>query len=538
MHITKISIKNFRSFGPEPQVLETQPGLNVIVGENNSGKSSLFSAVESALAQRAIDKSDHPFGELKEPSSISVEATFHPEERDWLVEKQFGRTLSAITEEKGKDFRGLIGRLGSELFSAMRTTVSAINQPDLALGPGKVAQNSIVYPWGVKNESHLDAVLLGMRSMGVRAYLESQRCNLNFGHDIPSHLHHLSEESFRRFADVRPRPEGRGVSEGAGIRESFDGTTTANFLFNLLAGDVTQRAKYERIKALFGEFFPGLTFAVPVFGGRPHIVFGRAGKQYDILQAKVGTGVLEVLTILANVEGRRRGILVVEEPGSHLHPHAQRALQRLIVKLSENNQVFVLTHSPEFVNWANLKGLFRVAVKEGVSKVFTVPKDLVGKDEAALVQALRDPRKHDLLFARAVGLVEGETERAFLEEVGPRAGKALDLNSVSLVDVGGEGHYIPFIRFLDALSIPVRCLRDKAPNGLHEKYKPLFRTPGAEFEDYMKAQGNGDLLDEAVRATGKSKARAGRYMGEKIALEKVPAIYLDFLTELEALAKA
>lgn len=536
MHITKISIQNFRSFGPEPQTLLTQPGVNVVVGENNSGKSSLFAAVEIALKLQRVPPADFPFGDLTQAPSVCVESAFSPSERARFVYRHFGKALQEIRLISGEDLNGLVPPLGESLFGAASHLVGS-GDPVANLGPGKVIGPALIYPGATKMASDLKSVLRSMNKQGIRAALEQERINIHVEASPADTIREFATDAFRKFSDIRPRPEGKGVDEGAEILESFDGTSTANYLFNLYAGDAERRAKYERIEALFSEFFPGLTFAVSVHGNRPHIVFGRVGKRYDIPQARLGTGVLEVLTILANVEGKSEGVLVLEEPGCHLHPHAQRALQRLILELSKANQVFVVTHSPEFVNWADFKALFRVAVKDSVSKVFSVPPDLTGNDEAALVQALRDRRKHDLLFARAVGLVEGETERAFLEVVSPRIGKDPDLASVSLLDVGGEGQYVPFIRFLQALSIPVRCLRDKAPNGISPKYKELFRTPGAEFEDFMRAQGHGALLDEAIAATGKSKPRAGRYMAEKIALDKVPQIYLDFLADLETVAK-
>jgi recombinational DNA repair ATPase RecF len=62
MWIKQIQIRNFRSFGTTSQTMVAEPGLNVIVGENNVGKSSIFRAVELAVNQHARTPGDAPWG--------------------------------------------------------------------------------------------------------------------------------------------------------------------------------------------------------------------------------------------------------------------------------------------------------------------------------------------------------------------------------------------------------------------------------------------------------------------------------------------
>jgi predicted ATP-dependent endonuclease of OLD family len=96
------------------------------------------------------------------------------------------------------------------------------------------------------------------------------------------------------------------------------------------------------------------------------------------------------------------------------------------------------------------------------------PTSLKPNDEAALVEALRNPRRRELVFARALGLVEGDTERAYFEAIAPRAGFNLDALGISIVSVKGDSRYKPYLAYLTALGIPVKCLRDKPPTGIGE----------------------------------------------------------------------
>jgi hypothetical protein len=338
---------------------------------------------------------------------------------------------------------------------------------------------------------------------------------------------------FRKFADIRNRPHRRATSDSLNVKESFEGSATADLLMNLMTGDPTQRKKYQQIRTVFTRFFPQYSFEIrrdPQ--GIAYVVLNRSPYEYDIPPEQTGTGVFEILTIIANLEGRERDILVLEEPGTHLHPQAQRALQRLIVESSKRNQIFVLTHSPEFVNWASLKGLSRVFMKGSEAHIARLPDDLDLKDQDRLVEALRHPFRREMLFACAVALVEGDTERTYLEALAPRMNSDLDARGVSVIPVEGEDDFKQHLRYLEALQIPVRCLRDKVPSGLPDKWKTLFTAAGDEFEVFMRKNGHGHLLDEAVKEVGKSKARVGRYVGEKIDPSEVPALHQEFIKKI------
>ena len=49
MHLTKVEIVNFRSL--KNVTVDLQPGLNVVVGRNNSGKTNLLGAIRAAPAE-------------------------------------------------------------------------------------------------------------------------------------------------------------------------------------------------------------------------------------------------------------------------------------------------------------------------------------------------------------------------------------------------------------------------------------------------------------------------------------------------------
>jgi len=192
--------------------------------------------------------------------------------------------------------------------------------------------------------------------------------------------------------------------------------------------------------------------------------------------------------------------------------------------------VFVLTHSAEFVDWADLGGLSRVWINGVESRISQIDEaTLKHNDKAVLVESLRDPHRREVLLARAVGLVEGDTEEAYFEALAPRLNIDLDALGISIIAVGGESCYPPYLRYLKALAIPCRCQRDKAPDGITDEFKPLFTFTDSEFEAYMGVCGQEAILKEATNKVGRSKARIGRYCGENIDTKNVPPKHHEFL---------
>lgn len=360
---------------------------------------------------------------------------------------------------------------------------------------------------------------------------------IRFPVDLDGVLLNLIPNVYKSFSDVRARPSGIGGERGSQVLESYDGGSTTDLLMNIKTGTHEQRDTYSLIQRRFREFFPGWTFeAVGQQGRAPEIVFNRDGHNIDINQEAVGTGVVEVLTLIANLEGKTDSVLVLEEPELHLHPQSQRALQHMIVESSERNQIFVLTHSPYFIDANYLPGLSRMWMPGDSARLTSFPKNLKTKELATLRESFRELRQREVLSSRATLLVEGQTEEAFLQAIGPRMGLDTDAYGVTILSVKGEGGYIPYIRLLESMEIPYLCHRDQQ-KGTPRKYKAKFRIIGAEFEEYFDQQGLGEIYREAEAAVEPgNKVKIGRHLGIHMDPDKVPEKFKELLQEIISIA--
>ncbi|WP_257295843.1 ATP-dependent endonuclease [Endozoicomonas sp. YOMI1] len=150
-------------------------------------------------------------------------------------------------------------------------------------------------------------------------------------------------------------------------------------------------------------------------------------------------------------------IMAAEEPEAHLHPNAQRTLYRQLA--NSNGQVIVSTHSPYLASMADIHDICALANKgEGVvAYSFDFPLD--PEDLNALHREVLRCRG-EILFSKALVLFEGVTE----EQIFPAMfesyyGKSSFECGVNFIGASGK-NYAPFIKMACSLGIPVFVVSD------------------------------------------------------------------------------
>ncbi len=125
-------------------------------------------------------------------------------------------------------------------------------------------------------------------------------------------------------------------------------------------------------------------------------------------------------------------LLSLEEPESHLHPSAVRSLWAILNGLK--GQKIVATHSGELLAAVPLTAVRRLARKGGKVQVFQVKQgSLTAVDERKIAYHVR-AKRGNLLFAKSWLLVEGESEYWFLPEAARLLGSDLELEGVCVVE--------------------------------------------------------------------------------------------------------
>lgn len=164
------------------------------------------------------------------------------------------------------------------------------------------------------------------------------------------------------------------------------------------------------------------------------------------------------------IQDDRDYIFAVEEPEIYLHPHATRVMLRTLAQIAAQHQVLFTTHAGEFINRAPLQNVLMVSRrkqdKAWVSRVQRPHFRGLKTEELAKVQRYLCEDRSDMLFARAVLLVEGQAELFALPSFAATLGLDLDGAGVSVVFVNGIGNFAAYHQILRAFGIPHTILVD------------------------------------------------------------------------------
>lgn len=159
-------------------------------------------------------------------------------------------------------------------------------------------------------------------------------------------------------------------------------------------------------------------------------------------------------------------VLAVEEPEAHLHPNAQKTLYRQL--LDTRGQVIISTHSPYLATMASLEQIRRLNKRSEGVEAASLPSGLSPEDISLLNRKVMMSRG-DMLFAKALILFEGETEEQLIPAMFEKyhGGLSTFEKGITCIGVGGK-QYKPFVIFGCGLGIPVCIISDNDGNARKE----------------------------------------------------------------------
>jgi len=323
MKITQIYIKNYKSI--KELKLKPNAGLNAFIGENNTGKSNVFEAINWLLGPtyptfNSTKKSDHYLGDEKNKIFISLE---------------FDNGYTFELDESKSKYN----------FSILKNRQ---------------------YQRDVNREQFCCAYIGNERT--IVDYLPSDRWSL---------LGRLLQDINKRFLEEKIQDGEKEVKKSDKLKEDLD-KIRDNLLFSVENAEgkkimsdfinIIKKESAEQLNRSVDDFEVNLNLYDPWdFYRTLQIIVNEKDIDLKFQASQLGMGAQASITVAilkaySEIKLGGENPIFIDEPELFLHPQAQRNFYKILRKLSKNKniQIFYTTHSPYFLSLEYFEEIFLI----------------------------------------------------------------------------------------------------------------------------------------------------------------------------------
>jgi putative ATP-dependent endonuclease of OLD family len=431
MKLKSLQVRNFKSL-KQLDLSFPESGILVLVGANNAGKSNVVRSIDAICGDTWFSRdklNDFDFYQKDRQSELSIKVSFDN-----------GRSAIFSSNEQWPRY---LERNGSKIWESKIKD----DFPCVYLGADRTFD---------KHLSFYDWTLIGRirrafhaRSGPIKGDLETKFSEIVDLFDRVSGFSDFKDDFTDFFSELQ-------ADTGAELKINFQPYTPSNYFktLQIVATD------------------PG------------------SGSPIDLDELGEGSRNLALLALMRSFAKNLRangedasGILALEEPEIYMHPQAQRHLYSVLKDLAASGmQVIVTTHSTHFIDTEAFDSIGRVvqipdddddSIRQ--TKVICVSKAKLvsacvrtgvpaGKCDinniAPFYKTTSNANLNEGFFARALILVEGETEELALPVWLEHLGFNCNLRGVSIVRVNGKNQIPKYWRLFSSFDIPLVIVVD------------------------------------------------------------------------------
>ena len=517
MYLSKFQILNYKSFR-DSGVLEFKPGINIIVGTNNSGKTALLEALSlnfenqihksfttfpvpsdvinsySAYQLSLIVEKDNilPFIKKLDESGINNILVTVPDKVDSSYSQSFDNFFCKSNLKKDVEIQIRTRRSGEVIpFDSIPDFFSSCYDKPVEdlLSKNKFNESPYQYNGFISVDSNKwQNIYLGSLDQTIQYQFFQKYRNV---------IYKFNAERL----NLRTSPVGSSCVLAS------DASNLAEVLSNLQVN----RYRFERFNKYVSTVIPGIkwvsvslynnnSFQIKIWTIDPKTE--REDLAYPL--SDCGTGVSQVLAILyVVITSQESRIIIIDEPQSFLHPGATKKLIE-ILKTFPQHQYFISTHSAEIIAIANPSTIVKLRYEDGETQASTMNardireqrsllaelgvslSDVFGADSILWVEGPTEEQCFPLILSKLAPELLTGTKIVIIKNTGDLLRKKDHFANVML-DLyerisGGNNLYPPAIGFV----FDKECLSDSDIEDLKRRRPhPLKFIPRRMYENYL-----------------------------------------------------
>lgn len=353
MYLKRLTVSNYKSFF-EPKVLNFEPGFNVLLGANSSGKSSVLEAISFHQFENT------PHRSILNMVDIDTQLTGSP-----TTELRLGSTLNELSKQvnvgeplyigigdQTDNFHTQDPQFLERCFANEELIVDIKNDHSNGMHM-RICFENMPSIWRNLNGSNLQFPgfqVLNGHSQGT------QVSNFSVGSNDLGQIRNRIQPRIYRFSSERSVKHIYGHHPNS---ELLPDSSNLAYCINHLQSN--NKDLFEDLNKLLRRVFPTIHWiGAPPNGGNQFELKVHTNpssiKRGDLAVPinRVGTGVGNALAMLyVALTAQTPRFILLEEPNSYLHPRALRELLAILAEIGDKHQFFVTTHSSDVLRTIN-----------------------------------------------------------------------------------------------------------------------------------------------------------------------------------------
>lgn len=429
-----MKIDGFRCLNSLELTLEDD--LTLIVGENDSGKSSLIECLRIITQSRQVDINDFNFNSKTIKLEIEID--------DYIFIRSFERNDSTITTSP------LIAKPTQNCLESIVKKLSSL-EFDPEINKDYLKETAKTFGLTVRSNSNLTNLKDSILDL-INSSLEDGELNIenakfpNFNNIQLNGKQFENVSSFFKEVFLKEKQTSiwtEKVNESSTIEDFVRGKIQS--YSKVITEQIKDRGILEKLKLYLHDL--NEIRIEPEFQSRDlnidaQVRFLENGKEIDLEKKGDGTkrritmALLEFKKDEEFINSQDNTVYLLDEPDTHLHVKAQLELLNTLISFAqERNQVIMTSHSPFLINAVKPKQIRLLQNLSNDTNIKQLRNQIQDSDK--VLQSLGIENLY-LFFAKTLIIVEGETEFEFIPRMYlKRTGSNLNTKLIKIINSQG-----------------------------------------------------------------------------------------------------